>query len=86
MLYSYCTNRWIIAVFDCTCNTQNSLLLNQHSGDDAPQDKNWVLREFLIDKSHTYKQPTGKTNDRFTENKYRVRRPYITRFSVQALS
>ena len=26
-----------IAVFDCTCNTQNSLLLNQHNGDDAPQ-------------------------------------------------
>ena len=25
-------------MFDCTCNTQNSLLLNQHSGDDAPQD------------------------------------------------
>jgi len=25
-------------VFDCTCNTQNSLLLNQHNGDDAPQD------------------------------------------------
>jgi len=25
-------------VFDCTCNTQNSLLLNQHNGDDAPQE------------------------------------------------
>ena len=25
-------------MFDCTCNTQNSLLLNQHNGDDAPQD------------------------------------------------
>ena len=25
-------------VFDCTCNTQNSLLLNQHNGNDAPQD------------------------------------------------
>jgi len=24
-------------VFDCTCNTQNSLLLSQHNGDDAPQ-------------------------------------------------
>jgi len=24
-------------VFDCTCNTQYSLLLNQHNGDDAPQ-------------------------------------------------
>ena len=24
-------------MFDCTCNTQNSLLLNQHNGDDAPQ-------------------------------------------------
>ena len=27
-----------IVVFDCTCNTQNSLLLNQHNGDDAPHD------------------------------------------------
>jgi len=27
-----------IVVFDCTCNTQNSLLLNQHNGNDAPQD------------------------------------------------
>ena len=25
-------------MFDCACNTQNSLLLNQHKGDDAPQD------------------------------------------------
>ena len=25
-------------MFDCTCNTQNSLLLNQHDGDDALQD------------------------------------------------
>ena len=25
-------------MFDCTCNTQNSLLLNQHNGDDAPHD------------------------------------------------
>ena len=25
-------------MFDCTCKTQNSLLLNQHNGDDAPQD------------------------------------------------
>ena len=25
-------------MFDCTCNTQNSLLLNQHNGDDVPQD------------------------------------------------
>ena len=25
-------------MFDCTCNIQNSLLLNQHNGDDAPQD------------------------------------------------
>ena len=25
-------------MFDCTCNTQNSLLLNQHNGDDTPQD------------------------------------------------
>jgi len=24
-------------VFDCTCNTQNSLLSNQHNGDDAPK-------------------------------------------------
>ena len=24
-------------MFDCTCNTENSLLLNQHNGDDAPQ-------------------------------------------------
>ena len=24
-------------MFDCTCNTQNSFLLNQHNGDDAPQ-------------------------------------------------
>jgi len=28
-------------VFDCTCNTKNSLLLKQHNGDDAPQ--NYVL-------------------------------------------
>ena len=27
-----------IVVFDFTCNTQNSLLLNQHNGDDAPQE------------------------------------------------
>ena len=27
-----------MVVFDCTCNTQYSLLLNQHNGDDAPQD------------------------------------------------
>jgi len=27
-----------IVVLDCTCNTQNSLLLNQHNGDDALQD------------------------------------------------
>jgi hypothetical protein len=26
-----------IVVFDCTCNTQNSLLLNQHNGDDVRQ-------------------------------------------------
>jgi len=26
-------------VFECTCNTQNTLLLNQHNGDDAPQDR-----------------------------------------------
>ena len=25
-------------MFDCTCNKQYSLLLNQHNGDDAPQD------------------------------------------------
>ena len=32
-------------MFDCTCNTQNSLLLNQHNGDDAPQDyEGLVLR------------------------------------------
>ena len=24
-------------MFDCTCNTQNSLLLNRHNGDDALQ-------------------------------------------------
>jgi len=30
-------------VFDCTCNTQNSLLLNQHNGYDAPQDKIFVF-------------------------------------------
>ena len=29
-------------MFDCTCNTQNSLLLNQHNGDDAPQDLNYL--------------------------------------------
>jgi hypothetical protein len=26
-----------IPMFDCMCHTQNSLLLNQHNGDDAPQ-------------------------------------------------
>ena len=26
-------------MFDCTCNTQNSLLLNQHYGDYAPPEK-----------------------------------------------
>jgi len=31
------TNK-LMVVFDCTCNTQNFLLLNQHDGDDAPQD------------------------------------------------
>jgi len=43
-------------VFDCTYNTQNSLLLNQHNGDDAPQDSNssfpasatWELEVQLI--------------------------------------
>ena len=25
-------------MFDCTCNTQNCLLLNQHNGDVAPQE------------------------------------------------
>jgi len=29
-------------VFDCTCNTQNSLLLNQHNGDDAPQEGRYL--------------------------------------------
>ena len=29
-------------MFDCTCNTQNSLLLNQHNGEDAPQDSSCV--------------------------------------------
>ena len=26
-------------MFDCTCNTQYSLLLNQHNGDDTPKKK-----------------------------------------------
>ena len=25
-------------MFECTCNTQTSFLLNQHNGDDAPQE------------------------------------------------
>ena len=37
-----CTRvKWVtilIVVFDCTCNTQNSLLLDQHNGDGAPQE------------------------------------------------
>jgi len=36
-LYTYCTTRWNIVVFDCMCNTLNYLLLNQHNEDDAPQ-------------------------------------------------
>ena len=31
-----------MVVFDCTCNTQNSMLLNQHNGDDAPQEHFWT--------------------------------------------
>ena len=30
------------------CNTQNSLLLNQHNGDDAPQDYNFLLPVLVI--------------------------------------
>ena len=33
-------------MFDCTCNTQNSLLLNQHNGDDAPQAPNVFYGSF----------------------------------------
>ena len=33
-----------MVVFDCTCNTQNSLLLNQYNGDDAPQEIRVILR------------------------------------------
>jgi hypothetical protein len=32
-------------VFDCRFNTQNSLLLNQHNGDDAPQEK---IQKFVL--------------------------------------
>jgi len=34
-------------VFDCTCNTQNSLLSNQHNGDDAPQERVYKWRTIL---------------------------------------
>ena len=34
-------------MFDCTCNTQNSLLLNQHNGDDAPLDY-WNVVLFFV--------------------------------------
>ena len=33
-------------MFDCTCNTQNSLFLNQHNGNDAPQDSSYKDRTF----------------------------------------
>ena len=39
---SYCTTRWNIVVFDCKYNILNCLLLNQHNGDDAPQ--NYKIR------------------------------------------
>ena len=35
-------------MFDCTCNTQYSLLLNQHNGDDAPQEFLFELNIFQI--------------------------------------
>ena len=41
-------------MFDCTCNAQNSLLLNQHNGDDAPQGRSisliplWALTWLVI--------------------------------------
>ena len=41
-------------MFDCTCNTQNSLLLNQHNGDDAPQD--YIYFFFF----HNAKPPVGQ--------------------------
>jgi hypothetical protein len=36
-------------MFDCTCNAQNSLLLNQHNGDDAPQDHSNTLSHISIE-------------------------------------
>ena len=39
---------------DCTCNTQNSLLLNQHNGDDAPQDpRKYPRYSFLLEAEST---------------------------------
>ena len=35
-------------MFDCICNTQNSLLSNQHNGDDAPQKEKKVTISFCI--------------------------------------
>ena len=40
-------------MLDCTFNTQNSLLLNQHNGDDAPQD---LLIELLVRHSNSNKR------------------------------
>ena len=39
-------------VFECTCNTQNPLLLNQHNGDDAPQEE--FEHEAVQFDRHTY--------------------------------
>ena len=30
-------------MFDCTCNTQKLFVLNQHNGDDAPQNRKWRM-------------------------------------------
>ena len=40
-------------MFDCTCNTQSSLLLKQHNGDDAPQDY-WIQEYFIATNLQTF--------------------------------
>jgi len=44
------------------CNTPNSLLLNQHNGDDAPQDRKWSTFEYF--------NPSGKSSILFSADNW----------------
>jgi len=54
-------------VFDCMCNTQNSLLLNQHNGDVAPQEcrvfESMLLRGIFGTKNVDVVEERGKKNN-----------------------